>query len=66
MSKHIGHDHLLKNHFNIIGIDPPGQSVILQYENNGWMRGQEPIQQLGWVEFIEGVMEGRFEIRAVE
>ena len=66
MHKHTGHDHQLKNHFNVIGIDPQGQSVTIQYEENCWLRGQEPVQQMGWIEFLEGIMAGRFEIRAAE
>ena len=63
MNKHIGHDHSIQNHFTIIGFDEQDQSVRLQYESNEWMRSQNPIRQMGWVEFLEAVMDGRFEIR---
>jgi hypothetical protein len=66
MSSHIGHDHQLRNHFSIVGIDAQGQSVTIQYDDNEWLRGQDPVQRLGWVEFLEGMVAGRFEVRRTD
>jgi hypothetical protein len=63
MGKHIGHDHSCHNRFHIVELDPAARTVVIRYEENEWTQGTEQTRQLDWIEFLEGLMDGRFEIR---
>ncbi|CAL1239679.1 hypothetical protein [Candidatus Methylocalor cossyra] len=65
MNKHVGHDHSCHNRFRIIELDRATHSVVIQYAENDWLRGVERTQRFAWMDFLQGLMDGRFEIHAV-
>jgi phage terminase large subunit len=62
MSKHIGNDCGSHTHFRIVDIDSRQGSVLVEYDENLWLREQRQAQEISWVEFVEGLRDGRFEI----
>lgn len=62
MNKHVGHDHLSGNRFQIVGLDPAANTVAIQYDLNAWMPNAEPNQQMTWTEFVSHLINGHFEI----
>jgi hypothetical protein len=63
MNKHLGDDHSRLTHFHIVAIDPATSSVVIRYVENEWTRGVDQTQHLPWVEFLNGLQEGRYEIQ---
>lgn len=62
MNKHIGNDCNSHTHFHIVDVDSTSGSVLVEYDKNLWIQEQTQAQQLPWVEFVEGLRDGRFEI----
>lgn len=62
MCKHIGNDCHHHTRFRIVDIDSGQGSIIVEYDENLWFREEGRSQRISWVEFVEGLREGRFEI----
>jgi hypothetical protein len=62
MNNHIGNDSRSHTHFRIVDVDANAGCVLVEYDQNLWFREQEQARQISWVEFVEGLKEGRFEI----
>lgn len=63
MMKHIGHDHRSGYRFHITEIDPDSRKVAIQYDETAWQPGVTVTDQIDWTEFLEHLIDGRFEIR---
>ena len=63
MIKHIGHDHRSGYRFHITEIDTDSHKVAIQYDETAWRPGVTMRDQLDWTEFLEHLIDGRFEIR---
>lgn len=62
MNNHLGDDRSCRAYFHIVDIDPATESVEIQYVENDWIRGMDQTRHLPWVEFLNGLREGRYEI----
>ncbi|MGX2040711.1 hypothetical protein ACWJKU_11355 [Methylocaldum sp. MU1018] len=62
MSKHLGHDHLSGNRFQIVDLDSTANTVTIRYAPNAWMPGAEPTQRMSWTDFVRHLINGHFEI----
>lgn len=62
MTQHIGHDHLVGYRFHITDIDARTHTVAIRYDETAWLPGVTMTEQFAWTEFLQHLMEGRFEI----
>jgi hypothetical protein len=62
MSKHIGNDLGSYTRFRIVEIDSRQGSVRVEYDENLWLTEQVRACEISWVEFVEALRDGRFEI----
>ncbi len=63
MTKHIGHDHLSGYRFHITEIDQDSRTVAIRYDETAWRPGVTMVDRINWTEFLEHLIDGRFEIR---
>ncbi len=62
MAKHIGKDLHNRAKFHILGIDEANGTVEL-YSRDGWSKAACENLVLPWVTFMQGLMDGRYEVR---
>ena len=63
MTRHFGHDHRSGYRFVVTAIDMNTQTVAIRYDETAWAPGTRVINRLAWNDFLQYVIDGRFEIR---
>lgn len=59
---HTGRDNTLRAKFRIIRIEPDKGLVELLFKKDGWDTHARNEVALPWAEFVQGIMEGRYEL----
>lgn len=61
-TRHIARDINTRGKFSIIGLTEETGMVELRQQKDGWTREFEEFQRMPWTEFVQGLIDGRFEI----
>lgn len=65
-ARHIARDTNTRGKFRIVGVSEETGLVELRQQKDGWARQFEEFQRMPWTEFIQGLMDGRFEIHPLK
>ena len=62
MTKHAGRDQKTRAKFHIVGFDAATGMVELHHSPDGWVKDASDTEHMSWMDFLQGLMDGRFEI----
>lgn len=63
MTRHFGHDHQSGYRFVVTAIDLNTRTVAIRYDETAWAPGARVTERLAWNDFLQHVIDGRFEFR---
>ena len=62
MIQHTIRDLSTRNIFHIVDFDEASGLIRLHYRKDGWIQDFDEFQMMTWVDFISGIIQGRFEM----
>ena len=62
MNQNTGRDQRTRAKFKITGIDEANGLVLLHHAKDGWTDDPEGIRAMPWVEFVQNLMAGCYEL----
>lgn len=64
MTQHSIKDLSTRNVFQIVDFDEASGLIRVHFRKDGWIQNFDEFQTMTWVDFVSGIMQGRFLISA--
>ena len=62
MTQHTIKDLSTRNVFHIVDFDEASGLIRVHFRKDGWIQNFDEFQTMTWIDFVSGIMQGRFEI----